>query len=689
MSLRSQRSEDAASYHGGGGGYGGSHNNDDAQVCNYALRVVLLQHVIASKPPAAAPPPEASTPIKRDNVMTQAAANSNSRPSSQAYPSTTGSSSTSTWSTLSSLSLSDVFRSSSSSSSSSSTSSPRYPERFLKVLEARIQLISTGHDKQYNDLLTRYTFANFYGKLKDPKHTRILKESRKLDELIMMFIATATESLRKNTPSASDEWKYRLDEHLECFVDILGTALRNKDLKHVPPELITKLETLKSRISANRPVPNTASNGDNGPSMANADGYSSARASMTLDPANTGASSNMTPAHSAGSSVNAPIASTSSSVSYNLADIPAARQLGMVFEISPDQVQRDINHLRKICTEKVSISNISCSFHQLVIMLTARTFRYVCDNQNAFADLKQCINLISMNSPFPACREDFLTEEAYREWRSTELASLQSEMLSILQRSPELVKTSSFDGRGDDGTSASASSASSSGAKRTSGAVVTEAGEAYVGRRISSSNVTNGSTSRTSLPIAEQFASTLSFATASNADESISEGSTYSSAIPFPSGSASSPNTYNAKLPPEDPLPSTSTSTLSSSTRLTFIPPTSPRNAYIRLLSMMLSYDLEAMANLDPSEEVPLRILSKLNQNILEQCFSQWRLFESTRFVAFLSEMSLRYSRGEMPVVECVTEALGDFDALNERIPVDNWPIVEVSTAAFLIEVDN
>ena len=45
----------------------------------------------------------------------------------------------------------------------------------------------------------------------------------------------------------------------------------------------------------------------------------------------------------------------------------------------------------------------------------------------------------------------------------------------------------------------------------------------------------------------------------------------------------------------------------------------------------------------------------------------------------FLSELTARYARDEMPVVECVTEVLGDFDELNERIPVDYWPIVDVS----------
>lgn len=273
-----------------------------------------------------------------------------------------------------------------------------------------------------------------------------------------------------------------------------------------------------------------------------------------------------------------------------------------------------------------------------------------------------------MNAPFPACRRDFQSEEAYKEWRTTELAELQQEMLSILQRSPELVKSASSEGYDTSISATAGTSGSSSSNGKRSSAVVTEAGEAYVGRRISS----NATTSRSSLPIAEQFASTLSFG------DDGANTSAYSSVIPWPSSPSSSNN---------QPLPSTSStiadetfSTPSSSQTFTFIPPHSTsRSAYSRLLSLMLSYDLEAMANLDPSEEVPLRILSKENQEILFQCSSRWRIFQSRIFVDFLSELTARYARDEMPVVECVTEVLGDFDELNERTPVNYWPIVDVS----------
>lgn len=270
-----------------------------------------------------------------------------------------------------------------------------------------------------------------------------------------------------------------------------------------------------------------------------------------------------------------------------------------------------------------------------------------------------------MNEAFPASRDDFQSEEAYKEWRSQELASLQQEMLEILQRSPELVKTSSSDGVDNSSSSANSSTAA---AKRTS-MVVTEAGEAYVGRRISSNNAST----RSSLPIAEQFASTLSFGNDDSGLSDTSASNAYSSAIPWPPHSATSTSTSRQA----DDTAQTSSST--HPYHLAFSPPTSPRSCYIRLLTLMLSYDLEAMSTLDPSEEVPLRILSKPNQNILHECARKWRIFDSAKFVSFLDEMTLRYARGEMPVVECVTEALGDWDDLVDRMPVDHWPTIDVS----------
>jgi hypothetical protein len=282
-----------------------------------------------------------------------------------------------------------------------------------------------------------------------------------------------------------------------------------------------------------------------------------------------------------------------------------------------------------------------------------------------------------MNAPFPACREDFSTEEAYREWRTSELASLQQEMLSILQRSPELVKaaaasatsavasTSSLPG-GNDSHERSAYEGNATSSSSTPGSrphsIVTEAGEAYVGRRISK---------HTSLPIAEQFATMISMA---EGNEDASSASTSSAFLDTAGGYSISGTTQLDSR-------ASSAQTDDTTTSLTFVPTTSARLAYTRLLEIMLSHDLEAMADLDPSEEVPLRILSKINQYILNECVKKWRISDSLVFVAFLQEMSDKYAKGEMPVVECVTEALADFDSLQERIPAQNWPTADVGRA--------
>ena len=247
------------------------------------------------------------------------------------------------------------------------------------------------------------------------------------------------------------------------------------------------------------------------------------------------------------------------------------------------------------------------------------------------SDLKICVNLISANAPFPGCREDFPSDEAYKEWRSSELSSLQHTMMAMIRTSPELVQSSPDD---------AAALKSADGAS-----IVTEAGEAYVGTRSSNH-----------LAIAEQFATSFSL--------------------------ASTPSTSSSQsgLIPEGTLPATPFTDVSSisssdiSTSLTYVP-SDVRQAYRRLLEIMLSFDLTAMANLDPSEEVSLRILSKANTDFLAECVHRWRVMPTFQFITFLDDMSRRYSAGEMPVVECVLESLGDYAKVANDWRNDYWPI--------------
>ena len=566
MSFRSQRSGRSALSGGGGGALPQPRPLTHEDVYSYALRVAILQYAIASKP-APVVKSDGGTG-KRDSGIT-----------TLRRTTTEASSSTSTSSSLgwSSLSLGDIFRNDSKSSGSSSNGgSPKYPERFVKVLENKIEAISRGTDTAYTDMLLRYTVGAFYGKYKDPKNSRVIKESRKLEDLLMMFIATATEILRKRC--TGDEWKVRLEVQVESFVKILEDCLRHRDVKHVPPELFTRVENIRKRLAANQPTPDVLDRAVNGVSA------SPARQSMDVTP-------------------QTPLASTANGPSYSVAEMIQARQIGMAFGVEIPQLQADIDSLKKVCTEKA-----------------------------AMLDLKQCVNLVSANAPFPGCREDFDSDEAYDDWKTVELADLQQAMLSMIERTPELVKVS------DD----SAVAPNATGSRPTS--IATEAGEAYIGNRLS----------QRFLPIAEQFSSSLNL-----------------TPTPSSTSSASADNSNGFHTPNTD-----ASSTERPST-FTYIPHDA-KGAYARLLYILLSYDLGEMANLDPSEEVPLRILSKANQDLLAECAARWRITQPFRFVTFFSDLSTMYAAGDMPVVECVLEALSDFGPLERDWPNEAWPSQDV-----------
>lgn len=344
MSLRSQRSAHSR------------HNNsntatattgicDDAAIYTSTLRVAILQHVIASKPAQAT---ATTTSTTSTNTYNSSNAASNVQPPAtgkrESLRRTLTEAAGAGWSnSFTGLSWGDLFRGDNrnlNSSTSGSTSSPKYPEKFIKVLKQRLENISRGTDREYQEMLLRYTIGAFYGKFQDPKNSRTIRENRKLEDLLMMFIATATEVLKKRC--TGDEWKMKLEEQVEVFAKICEDGLRNKEVKHVPPELLTKLETIKERIIGNRkqitdhqkPLPPPSSGQT-----------SSARPSIDYG---TTTSTPTVPLSSASTTT-----SFASAPSFNLQEMPLARQVGVIFNVDPIQVQRDIHAMKKQCTERV------------------------------------------------------------------------------------------------------------------------------------------------------------------------------------------------------------------------------------------------------------------------------------------------------------------------------------------------
>ena len=305
MSLRSQRSVQSR---------GRPVQLSDEELLHYCLKVAILAHVQANRPDP--------TPILPVSTVTST---SNTIAKQESYGKRESlkrsiTESTSGWSSsLAGLSLGDLFRSDNRNGASTGAASVRYPERFVKVLEHKIEDISRGADSAYTDILLRYTIGAFYGKFKDPKNSRTIKEGRKLEDLLMIFISTATDVLKKRC--TGEDWKLKLEGQVESFVRICEECLKHKDVKHVPPELLSKLDALKNKISANKP-----------PSEILIDFPSSEKPSLdtresTLHPHST--------------------------ISFNVGDMPALQQIGRIFGAELTYLQQEVNSLKKQCTEKV------------------------------------------------------------------------------------------------------------------------------------------------------------------------------------------------------------------------------------------------------------------------------------------------------------------------------------------------
>jgi hypothetical protein len=216
--------------------------------------------------------------------------------------------------------------------------SVKFPEKLLKVLEQKLQDIAMRKDPacvsflfhvticrrglsscRYSDRLLQGSIAIFWGQFKVESFKRQMKENRKIEELILMFVTHASASLRKDPSLAGDAWKLELNNQIGQFVKILQTCLRN--MSHVPPELHSRLETYAARLAPSQ--------------TSNDSGYESASTSRDQD-----------------------YVVLQSGASANMSDMTLVRTAAHLFHIGDHAVQIEIDKLKPICTEKVSVLHI-------------------------------------------------------------------------------------------------------------------------------------------------------------------------------------------------------------------------------------------------------------------------------------------------------------------------------------------
>lgn len=173
------------------------------------------------------------------------------------------------------------------------------------MLGGRIEAVARGSDPAYSDAVFRSTIGAFYGAYNNATFQRQLKENRKIEELIITFVSTATSVLRKRMPG--DEWKGHLMSQVAFFVGLIRDGL--KEVKHVPPELLSRLNIYLDRLGP--PIPSSTEPGNDAPPAPPAPTATSAAASELV------------------------------------------RQVALVFNVQEEQLKRDIAAIKRFCTEKV------------------------------------------------------------------------------------------------------------------------------------------------------------------------------------------------------------------------------------------------------------------------------------------------------------------------------------------------
>jgi hypothetical protein len=148
-----------------------------------------------------------------------------------------------------------------------------------------------------------------------------MKESRKIEDLILMFATHSTGVLKKEpTLATGDGWKLELNNQIAQFIKLLRECLRN--VHHVSPELLSRLDAYSAKLT---------------PATAHSDsGYESSSTSRDRDS----------------------VYSTNAVSTASVAEMPLVKTVAKLLKVNDRDIQADVDKLKNgIVTDKVRRMN--------------------------------------------------------------------------------------------------------------------------------------------------------------------------------------------------------------------------------------------------------------------------------------------------------------------------------------------
>lgn len=102
---------------------------------------------------------------------------------------------------------------------------------------------------RYSDQRFRRTVALFWGSIwADKNFQKQQKESRKIEDLILPFVTTATKALKKDEELVEGAWKWELNLQIGLFLNLISDSIHS--IGPISPELSGRLESYKTRLQA-------------------------------------------------------------------------------------------------------------------------------------------------------------------------------------------------------------------------------------------------------------------------------------------------------------------------------------------------------------------------------------------------------------------------------------------------------
>ena len=191
---------------------------------------------------------------------------------------------------------------------SSSSKANRFPKELIQILRDKLQSIFMGRDPKYQDQLVRASFGAYFNHFIEPSYFKQVKETRKFEDIVLIFYSKATAELKKRT--TDDEWRYLVDQHVALFIRVIQDCMKEHNLASSAPELMTRLAGYEEKLLS--------------------------EGKETLEPEKP--------------------TDKPSEINFYVKDMDIVMTLGTIFQKPEGVLQRDIDHLRVLASEQVGFA---------------------------------------------------------------------------------------------------------------------------------------------------------------------------------------------------------------------------------------------------------------------------------------------------------------------------------------------